>query len=98
MGENACVTDDGMSEIERAGSKLMEAIETSANLVRDAKVVVIDPNKPVEAIGDKDIVEAPRTVTDFIANMTQQVLAINDEMRSINEALYCTLGTRIHLK
>lgn len=99
MGENACVPVDGdMSEIEIAGRKLMEAIAINASLVCDAKRIVIDPSKPAKAICDKDIVEGPRTVTDFIANMTQQVLAINDEMRSINEALYCALGTRIHLK
>ena len=98
MGENNCVPVDGdMSEIEIAGMKLMEAISINASLVCDAKRIVIDPNKPVEAIGNKDIVEAPRTVTEFIANMTCEVLAANDEMRSINATLSRTLGTRIHL-
>ena len=98
MRENNCVPVDGdMSEIEIAGSKLMEAIAINASLVCDAKRIVIDPSKPAEGISDKDIVEGPRTVTDFIVNMTRQVLAANDELRGINAVIYRTLGTRIHL-
>lgn len=96
--ESTCIpVDGGMSEIESAGSKLMEAISINASLVCDAKQIVIDPSKPVEAISGKDIVEGPRTVTDFINNMTRQVLAANDELREINAVIYRTLGTRIHL-
>lgn len=102
MGDNACVAVDGdtgggMSEIEIAGRKLMEAISINASLVFDAKRIVIDTSKPVEAISDEDIVEAPRTVTDFIDNMTRQVLAANNELREIDAILYRTLGTKIHL-
>ncbi len=99
MGEEqVCCTNGGMSEIESAGSKLMEAIEINANLVCDAKSIVIDPNKPVDPISGKDILSPPRTLTEVITNMARQVIATNDELRDIRAVLYRTLGPNVHLE